>query len=81
MLIITYGKPHKPSSSDTTSRWIKDKLGMAGLNMNVYKPHSCRCAFTSKARDNGVGIIYVLKQGCWKIPEYIYKILFQRHYK
>ena len=32
--IITYGKPHKPASSDTISRWIKDELGMAGINTN-----------------------------------------------
>ena len=35
--IITYGKPHKPASSDTISRWIKDELGMADINTNVYK--------------------------------------------
>ena len=33
--IITYGKPHKPASSDTISRRNKDKLGMAGINTNV----------------------------------------------
>ena len=33
-LITTYGKPRKPASSDTISRWIKDKLGMAGTKMN-----------------------------------------------
>ena len=33
-LITTYGKPCKPASSDTISRWIKDKLGMAGTKVN-----------------------------------------------
>ena len=64
--IITYGKPHKPASSDTISRWIKDELGMAGINTDVYKPHSCRSASMSKARDNGVSITDILKRGCWK---------------
>ena len=64
--IITYDKPHKPPSSDTISRWIKEELGMAGINTNVYKPHSCRSAWTSKARDNGVSISGILKPGCWK---------------
>ena len=49
--IITYGKPHKPASSDTISRWIKDELGIAGINTEVYKPHRRRYASTSKARD------------------------------
>ena len=54
---------------------------MAGINMNVYKPHSCRSAWTSKARNNGVNITDILKRGLLEKPEYIYKILFQRHYK
>ena len=33
--IIKYGNPHKPASSGTISRWIKDELGMAGMNSNV----------------------------------------------
>ena len=49
----TCGKPHQPASSDKISRWIKDELGMAGINTNVYKPHSCWSALTSTARDNG----------------------------
>ena len=34
--IIIYVKQHKPASSDTISRWIKDELGMAGINTNIY---------------------------------------------
>ena len=64
--IITYGKPHKPASSDTILRWIKDELGMTGRNTDVYKPHSCRSASTSKPRDNGVSTTDILKRGCWK---------------
>ena len=55
-----------PASSDTISRWIKNELGIAGINTNVYKPQSCRSASTSKARVNGVSITDILKQGCWK---------------
>ena len=64
--IITYRKRHKLASSDTISRWIKDELGMAGINTNDYKPHSCRSASMSKAKDNGVSITDILKWGCWK---------------
>ena len=64
--IITYCKPHKPASSDMVSRWIRDKPGIAGINTNVYKPHSCRPASTTKASDNGVSITDILKRGCWK---------------
>ena len=49
--VITYGKAHKPSSSGTISRWIKDEFGKAGININVYTAHSCRAASTSKTRE------------------------------
>ena len=64
--IITYGKPLKPASSDTISRWIKDEFGKAVINMNVYTAHSCRAASTSKTRDNGVSVTEILKRRCWK---------------
>ena len=44
-LIITYGMPYKPASSDRISRWIKDEQVMAGI----------------KARDNGLVITDILK--------------------
>ena len=34
---------------------------MAGINTDIYKPHSCQSASTSKARDNGVDITDILK--------------------
>ena len=64
--IITYGKPYKLLSSDTISRWIKDELGMASTNTNVYNPHNCQPASASKARDNEVIITEILKRDCWK---------------
>ena len=35
-LIISYGKPHKPVSSETISRWIKDELSKAGVDTSVF---------------------------------------------
>ena len=58
---ISYDKPRKPASSDTVSRWMKEKLG---IRMNLYKTHSCWSAYTSKARNNGVSITDFSKQGC-----------------
>ena len=75
--IITYGKPHKPASYDTISRWIKDELGMAGINGNVYKPHSCWSATTNKARNNGVSITDILKRRCWKSQNTFTKFYFK----
>ena len=65
-LLITYGKPHREASSDTVSRWIKNELSNAGIDINIYKAHSCRAATASKAKDIGVPINEILKQGCWR---------------
>ena len=39
-LLISYGKPHKPVSSEAISRWIKDELSKAGVDTSVFKAHS-----------------------------------------
>ena len=53
-LVVSYGKPHKPVSSETISRCIKDKLSKAGVETSVFKAHSCRSTSSSKVRDVGV---------------------------
>ena len=65
-LIISYGKPHKPVSSETKSRWTKDELSKAGVDTSVFKAHNCRSASSSKARDGGISVSEILKKGGWK---------------
>ena len=36
-LFSSYGKPHKPVMSEIVSRWIKDELACAGVNISLYK--------------------------------------------
>ena len=52
-LIIIYGTPHKPASSDAISKCTKVELGITGINTNDYKSHTWRSAYISKAKDNG----------------------------
>ena len=47
-LIITFGKPYHPASKDTIARWIKDLMRISGVDTEIFKPHSCRSASTSK---------------------------------
>ena len=65
-LLIRYGKSHKPVSSKSVGRWIKDELTNAGVDTAVFKPHSCRSASVNKAKVNGVPISVILEKGCWK---------------
>ena len=63
--IITHGKPHKPASTDTISRWVKDTLKDSGINADLFTSHSCRSASTSKAFSVGVPLQEVLKRANW----------------
>ena len=42
-LFISFVKPHKSVSRDTLSRWIK-RLNKAGIDTNIFTPHSTRSA-------------------------------------
>ena len=73
--IITFGKPHKPASNDTISRWIKDTLKNSGINIEIFTSHSCRSASTSKAFSLGIPLHEILKRANWSRAE-----TFQKHY-
>jgi integrase len=46
-LFLTTTKPHSAASKQTISRWVKDTLQMAGVDVAQFKPHSTRHASTS----------------------------------
>ena len=43
-LSISFLKPHKPVGVKTISRWIKESLKTAGVNVEHYQGHSLRSA-------------------------------------
>ena len=59
-LIISYGKPHKPVSPETISRWTKDEHLKARIDISVFKAHSCRSASSGQARNAGVSVSEIL---------------------
>ena len=79
-LIFSYGKPHKPVSSKTISRWIKYELLKAGVDTSVFKAHSCRSASLSKARDAGISVSELLKKTGWK-SVHTFKTIYSRDKK
>jgi len=66
-LLIGYQKPHKPVSTDTIARWIKNAMGKAGIDTSVYKAHSTshRAAATSAAKGKQVPIDTILSAAGW----------------
>ena len=41
---ITQRKPFKAAPEDTISRWVKEIMAEAGIDVNKYNTHSCRSA-------------------------------------
>ena len=42
-------KPHRTIGSQTLARWIKTALQLAGLDIDMFKPHSTRHAASTAA--------------------------------
>ena len=64
-LLLSHIQPHKMVSKPTIARWIKEILGMSGINIEIYKAHSTRAASTSKADSLGLRIEDIVTQGNW----------------
>ena len=64
-LFISFQKPHGEVSRSTLSRWIKDVLYEAGIDIDVFKAHSTRAAASSRARQDNVNVDDILKTAGW----------------
>jgi len=65
-LFISFKEPFKVVTGQTISRWILDTMAKAGINTNVFKPHSTRSAAVSKADARKVPINSILEKAGWK---------------
>ena len=63
-LFITTQKPFVAASRDTLRRWTRDVLAAAGIDMNIFTPHSTRAAATSQAVGR-VPLDTILKTAGW----------------
>ena len=64
-LMISYRKPHKPVSSASISRWMKELLTDASVDTEAFKAHSVRAASVSTAKLQGVSMADILKMVGW----------------
>lgn len=53
-LLLTHKKPFHNATAQTISRWIKKTMLEAGIDTNLFKPHSTRHASTSMACKKGI---------------------------
>ena len=52
-------------SSSTVSRWIKEALKLAGIDVSIFKGHSKRTASSSKVSKAGLSLADILARGSW----------------
>ena len=64
-LLLSYAPPYKPVGTATIARYIKQFLGMAGIDITVFTAHSTRSASTSKANNLGITIRDIQKAAGW----------------
>ena len=60
VLLISTIKPHGAIGSHTLARWIKTVLQLAGLDIDMFKPHSTRHAASTAAYQASVSLDEVL---------------------
>jgi Phage integrase family len=65
-LLLSFNQPHNPVSNQTVSRWLKEILKRAGINIDVFKAHSFRGASTSKAYSKGLSISDIFNRAGWE---------------
>ena len=64
-LFIIFLKTHKPVGVKTLSRWIKESLKTADVNVDHYQRHSLSSAAASAAKSNGANISHLFLAGGW----------------
>ncbi len=75
-LILSFKKPFKAVKSATLARYVKEFLGMAGIDITVFTTHSTRSASSSKMNNLGLSLKDISKAAGWKGDS-----TFQRFYK
>ena len=64
-LLISYVKPFKPVSKDTISRWVKQVLESAGIEIIKYSADSSRAASASSCKAKGLSLAVIMESAGW----------------
>lgn len=64
-LFLATVKPYKAVTRDTIRNWAKAVLGAAGVDLNIYGPHSTRSAATSAAAAHKIPLQTIIRTAGW----------------
>ena len=53
-LLISYLRQHNPVTTDKVSRWLKEFLGLSGIDTSTLTEHSTKTASAYKAKQVGL---------------------------
>ncbi|XP_074636846.1 uncharacterized protein LOC141894991 [Acropora palmata] len=65
VLLISTIKPHRAIGSQTLARWIKTVLQLAGVDIDMFKPHSTRHAASTAAYQASVPLDEIFQRAGW----------------
>ena len=64
-LFLAVVQPHGPVATSTISRWLKELMAAAGIDVSIFKAHSVRAAACSKAADMGLSVPQIVERANW----------------
>ena len=64
-LFVITCEPFSPTRDRTISRWVKSIMALAGIDINLYSPHSFRSASSSKASHAGISLSSIMQKAGW----------------
>lgn len=79
-LFVSYIRPHKPVSSSTLARWMKETLAEAKVDTAIFKAHSSRGASTTAAVEAGISLPQILTLADWSGPSTFNKFYYRPNF-
>ena len=64
-LLLSFIQPYVEMSGSNVSRWIKETLKLAGIDVSIFKGHSTRASSSSNASKAGLSMADILARGSW----------------
>ena len=64
-LLLSYIRPHKPTSGASLSRWLKGIISRAGIDTSIFKAHSVRGVSASATYERGASLQDILDLADW----------------
>ena len=77
---VSYVRPHKSVTARTLARWMQQTLTKAGVNPQIWAPHSVRAAASSHhSTAHNLDLGQICKLADWSMASGVYKKFYKRY--